>query len=301
MKQSITQAQYSVVGLGELLWDLLPGGKQLGGAPTNFAYIAGCLGDDAIVASRVGEDELGAEALARLAQLGLPASFVQRDETHPTGTVLVDINESGEPTYTSSPDTAWDHLVWTPQWKELATRADAVCFGTLAQRSTESRAAIQKFLQETRPAAMRIFDVNLRHSFATLELITESLELSTAVKLNSAELPRVAAMLQLGGRGERAIAHRLIQVFGLELVAITRGAEGSLLVTEEECVEHQGYQVKVVDTIGAGDAFAATVVHYYLRGATLERISEAANRIGSWIATQTGATPPIDAQMLRAI
>ncbi len=293
--QRINNVQRTIVGLGELLWDVLPAGKQLGGAPTNFAYLARLLGNQSFVASRIGRDEHGREALHRLSQLGLSTLYVQRDEKHSTGTVRVELDDQGEASYTNSPDDAWDHLEWTPQWKELATRADAVCFGTLAQRSTESRATIQKFLQAMRPAALRIFDVNLRHSFVTPELLSASLEAARVVKLNSDELPRVSAMLELGGRGSYAFANRLLQVFDLDLIAITRGADGSLLVTAEDMIEHAGFRVPVADTIGAGDAFAAALAHYYLQGASLERISESANRIGAWIATQTGATPSINA------
>jgi len=286
--------QRTVVGLGELLWDMLPAGKQLGGAPTNFAYVARLFGNQSFVASRVGDDEHGREALNRLAQLGLSTLYVQRDEKHSTGIVRVELDDEGEASYTNSPDDAWDHLEWTPQWEELTTRADAVCFGTLAQRSTTSRAIIQKFLQAMRPDALRIFDVNLRHSFITAEMLSQSLEAANIVKLNSDELPLVSAMLELGGRGQHAFANRLLQVFDLDLVAITRGADGSLLVTAEDMVEHPGFRVPVADTIGAGDAFAAALAHNYLQGASLERISESANRIGAWIATQTGATPSIN-------
>lgn len=292
--QNSNNAPRTIVGLGELLWDVLPAGKQLGGAPTNFAYVARLLGNQAFVASRIGDDEHGREALARLAQLGLSTLYVQRDEKHSTGIVRIDLDEQGEASYTNSPDDAWDYLEWSPQWKALASRTDAVCFGTLAQRSTASRLTIQKFLQATRPDALRIFDVNLRHSFVTPELLTASLEAANVVKLNSDELARVSAMLELGGRGSHAFANRLLQVFDLDLIAITRGADGSLLVTAEDMVEHPGFRVFVADTIGAGDAFAATLAHYSLQGASLEQISEAANRTGAWIATQTGATPLIN-------
>ncbi|MFN2455477.1 MAG: carbohydrate kinase [Pyrinomonadaceae bacterium] len=290
----MSSAQRTIVGLGELLWDVLPGGRQLGGAPANFAYVARLLGNQAFVASRIGADDLGHEALERLEDLHLSPLYVQRDEEHATGQVRVEINETGEPRYTSFQDVAWDYLEWTPQWEQLAAQADAVCFGTLAQRSVRSRETILRFLQGTRPGALRLFDVNLRHSFVTAELLAQSLELASLVKLNGDELPRVAETLKLGGRGHHAFANRLRQVFELEMVAITRGAKGSLLVTEEEMIEHSGFEVPVADTIGAGDAFAATLAHFYLQGAPLEKISDAANRAGAWIATQTGATPLIN-------
>ncbi|MGB9178076.1 MAG: carbohydrate kinase [Pyrinomonadaceae bacterium] len=287
------RARYTIVGLGELLWDILPGGRELGGAPTNFAYVCGLLGDVAVVASRVGTDELGRDAIGRLERTGLTAEFLQVDDEHPTGTVLVKIDEGGQPSYTSRQDVAWDYLEWTGQWEELAGRADAACFGTLAQRAAQSRSTIKKFLRAMRRDSLRLFDVNLRHSFLSAELLAESLELSTAVKLNDKEVPRVSEMLALGVYEEQAFARRLMRDFNLQMVVITRGARGSLIVSEDETAEHSGFKVAVVDTIGAGDAFGAALVHYFLRRAPLAQISDRANRLGAWVATQAGATPAI--------
>ena len=153
------------VGLGELLWDLLPSGKQLGGAPANFAYITNLLGDHGIPASRIGCDALGDEALQKLTQLGLSTSFVQRDSVHPTGTVNVKIDAAGQPCFEILHPVAWDYLEWTKEWRQLASEADAVCFGSLAQRSARSQSAIKSFLNATRREAIRIFDVNLRRIF----------------------------------------------------------------------------------------------------------------------------------------
>jgi fructokinase len=289
---------YTVVGLGELIWDLLPTGKQLGGAPANFAYGAHLLGDVAVVASRVGADALGREAAARLTQLGLDASYLQRDATHPTGTVGVTLDARGEPHFQMNEDSAWDYLEWTTEWQALAARADAVCFGTLGQRVDQARAIIHRFLASMRTDTLRIFDVNLRHAFFTPDMLAASFRHATICKLNSDELERVAAMLSTGTRGELDTARHLLAAFDLQLVAVTRGADGSLLVTKEEAIEHAGFRVRVADTIGAGDAFAATLAHGRLRRAPLVSVSEAANRMGAWLATQTGATPPADARLL---
>jgi fructokinase len=292
---------FTIVGLGELIWDLLPTGKQLGGAPTNFAYVARLLGHEAVVASRVGADQLGHEAVARLGQMKLDASFIQRDGAHPTGTVGVSLDARGEPTFAVNEDSAWDYLEWTPRWAQLAARADAVCFGTLGQRAPRARATINTFLAHTRPGALRVFDVNLRHSFFTPDMLAASLRQATVVKLNSDELARVAAMLAADARGEIETARYLLGTFPARLVAVTRGADGSLPVTKGEAVEHPGLRVRVADTIGAGDAFAAALAHGCLRGAPLVKISEAANRVGAWLAAQTGATPPPDARLLAAV
>jgi fructokinase len=284
------------VGLGELIWDLLPEGKRMGGAPTNFAYMARLLGNRSAVASRVGRDALGREALARLEAAGLSTEFVQIEAEHPTGTVGVRIGERGEPTFTVNGNSAWDYLEWTERWEGLAARADCVCFGTLGQREPRARETITRFLEHVRPSALRVFDVNLRHSFFTPEMLAHSLALSDAVKLNAEELRAAASMLSLRGDGERAVAEELLARFSLNLVAVTRGESGSLLVSSEGASEHAGFRVRVVDTIGSGDAFAAALAHCRLRGATLEVSNEIANRVGSWVATHAGATPDADPQ-----
>ncbi len=283
--------RHTVVGLGELLWDLLPSGKQLGGAPANFAYITNLLGDAGIPASRVGRDTLGDEALRRLADLRLNAAFVQQDRIHPTGTVNVEVDPSGQPRFDISEPVAWDFLEWTPDWRQLAQKADAVCFGSLAQRSSQSRTTIRSFLHATRPEAIRIFDVNLRQNFYTPQVLAESMKLATIIKLNNEELPRIMHLHEWESQGEKDSALRLLSSYNLRLVCVTRGNGGSLLISSHECDEHPGFKVKVADTVGAGDAFTATLVNGYLRGTSLGEINETANRVGAWVASQSGATP----------
>ena len=283
--------RHIVVGLGELLWDLLPAGKQLGGAPANFAYITSLLGDEGIPASRLGQDALGEEAILRLRELGLPTAFLQEDEDHPTGTVQVEVDAAGQPRFEISESTAWDFLDWTPQWQRLAQQADAVCFGSLAQRSEPSRYTIRKFVLASRPNAVRVFDVNLRQNFYTAQVLAKSMKLATLVKLNHEELPRIMRLFELEHHNEEDSARRLLSLHDLKLVCITRGNDGSLLVSASECREHPGFKVKVADTVGAGDAFTAALVHGYLRGTSLAQINEDANRVGAWVASQSGATP----------
>jgi len=289
----VTSAKHTVVGLGELLWDLLPSGKQLGGAPANFAYITNLLGDRGIPASRVGRDSLGDEALKKLAQLKLSNAFVQRDPTHATGTVKVEIDSSGQPRFDISEPVAWDFLEWIPSWQQLAKEADAVCFGSLAQRSAQSRSTIHNFLQATRPEAVRIFDVNLRQNFYSAQILADSLKLATIIKLNHEELPRIMHLLEHENSREKDSARRLLSSHDLKLVCVTRGSRGSLLISRDECSEHRGFKVKVADTVGAGDAFTAALIHGYLRGSSLAQINETANRVGAWVASQSGATPPV--------
>ena len=296
-----TNAKRIIVGVGELLWDLLPSGKQLGGAPANFAYITNLLGDIGIPASRVGGDSLGDEALHRLAQLGLSADCIQRDPTHPTGTVQIEVDAAGQPRFEISESVAWDFLDWTPQWQGLAQQADVVCFGSLAQRSERSRGTIRKFVLASGPNAVRVFDVNLRQNFFAAEILAESMRLATIVKLNDEELPRIMRLLELQHHGDEDSARHLLSLHNLRLICVTRGNGGSLLVTDDESSAHPGFRVKVSDTVGAGDAFTAALVHGYLRGASLAQLNETANRAGAWVASQSGATPTLKASLAQTL
>ena len=287
----LTNRKHITVGLGELLWDLLPSGKQLGGAPANFAYITSLLGDEGIPASRLGQDALGEAAILRLRELGLPTAFIQEDADHPTGTVQVEVDGAGQPRFEISESVAWDFLDWAPQWQRLAQQADAVCFGSLAQRSEQSRTTIRKFVSASRPGAVRVFDVNLRQSFYTAPILAESMRLATIVKLNHEELPKFMRLFELDHHHEEDSARHLLSLHDLKLVCVTRGNGGSILVSPSECSEHPGFKVKIADTVGAGDAFTAALVHGYLRGTSLAQINENANRVGAWVASQSGATP----------
>jgi fructokinase len=284
-----------IVGLGELLWDLFPSGKQLGGAPANFAYITSLLGDIGIPASRVGRDSLGDESLRRLSHLGLNPAFVQQDSSYPTGIVKVELDHSGQPQFEILRPVAWDFLEFTPDWQDLAQKADAVCFGSLAQRSPQSLTTILNFLHAMRPAATRVFDVNLRQNFYSRQILEESLQLATLVKLNHEELPKIIDLLELEPGSEEESAHRLFSLHNLEMICVTRGMRGSLLITRDDRSEHDGFRVRVADTVGAGDAFTAALVHGYLRGTSLDEINVTANRVGAWVASQSGATPALKA------
>jgi fructokinase len=284
--------------LGEVLWDVFPTHKQLGGAPANFAYISGLLGDDGMVASRIGADALGDEVVAQLQGLGLDESNLQRDAAHATGTVKVEIESDGQPLFEISKDVAWDFLEWTPQWQALAQKADAVCFGSLAQRGLQSRETIRKFLSATREDAARVFDVNLRQAFYSAEVLANSAERADILKLNHEEVPIVVQAVGGPKVDELRSAQWLCRRFGLKLVCVTRGSSGSLLVTNNAHAEHPGYNVTVVDTVGAGDAFTATMVHHYLRGSSLATMNDAANQMGAWVASKSGATPAMEAEQI---
>ena len=290
----------TIVGLGELLWDVLPAGPQLGGAVSNFAVMAARLGNNGAIATRIGTDPLGREAMALLKTTPVDTGYIQEDFSRVTGTVTVTLEE-GQPQYTIHEPVAWDFLELTPHWLALAEQADAVCFGTLAQRAPQSRTTIRSFLQEVGRGTTRIFDVNLRAPFYSAEMIDESLKLADIVKLNEAELP--IAVKLLGGTflDEERSARWLRDKYGLRLVCITCGSKGSLLVSSTEVHKHNGIRVSVADTVGSGDAFTAALIYHYLRRASLATMNEAANRMGAWVASQTGATPPRDDYYLQQI
>lgn len=293
--------QNTICGLGELLWDLLPSGERLGGAPANFTVMAARLGNRGVIASRLGADRLGTRALAELKQFPVDLGYLQTDPVQPTGTVGVEIM-AGEPHYLIHEPVAWDAMEWTPQWRALATEVDAVCFGSLAQREPASRETIRSFVSATRPGCVRVFDVNLRAPYFSARLIAESLQLATVFKLNESEVPIVLRLLggpSMAGTEQTEAALRsasrwLLERYPMKLVAITMGPHGSLLVTHEEHDRHMGLKTTVADTVGAGDAFTAALVDAYLRGASLYKMNDAGNRWGSWVASRPGAMPELD-------
>jgi fructokinase len=289
--------QHLILGIGELLWDVLPQGPRLGGAPANFAVMAARLGNHAAILSRIGRDDLGRKAVDQLDPLPADTSFLQIDPAHETGKVTVEF-EAGVHSFTIHEPSAWDFMELSDEWVRLAERAHAICFGSLAQRAHESRQTIQTLAAQTSAACVRVFDVNLRAPFYSGEVIQESLELATVMKMNDDEVPLVLGILGLpvdeGKDHLRRGAERLLEEFPtLQLVAVTRGGNGSVLVTRDEWHEHPGIPVKVADTIGAGDAFTAAMVTYLLRGADLATLNEAGNRWGGWVASQSGAMPPL--------
>ena len=280
------------IGIGELLWDFLPSGRQLGGAPANFAYMASLLGHRAAVVSRLGDDELGREARARCVALGLDTAHLQTDPAHPTGTVNVRIDSLGQPEFDIVDNVAWDNIAWTVALQMIATHADVVCFGSLAQRRNPSRTTIQQFLRTTRESCLRIFDVNLRQSYWDPVTLKTGFALANVVKMSHTELPVVMNAIGLSAsEDQEEDSSLLLEHYGLQLVCITRGASGSFLVGRKGKSDHSGFRVKVADTVGAGDAFTAALAHGYRNKLSLDAINEAANRLGAWVASQPGATP----------
>ncbi len=211
---------------------MLPSGPQLGGAPANFAYFASLLGEEGIVASRVGRDDLGDPAVDRIAGHGLSTEAIQRDEIYPTGTVEVALGPDGQPEFTINGDVAWEHMAWTSGWSALAARADAVCFGTVCRHQAESATAVTAFLKALGPSALRLFDVNLRQDRYTPALLHESFQHAHIAKLNDEELRTVCPLLDLGGKDLggadlESMARQLREHYELEVVCVTRGAKAA--------------------------------------------------------------------------
>ena len=255
-----------VVGLGEVLWDVLPGGACLGGAPANFAYITTLMGDQGMLASRVGEDSRGSRGTAADGGVGAGIDHVQTDRQHPTGVVNVELDADGVAQYEIAHPVAWDFLEWSSDWRQLALDVDAVCFGSLAQRSMTSCATIREFVAAVPEHTVKVFDVNLRQAYYSSEILGESMRLADIVKLNDDELPTLMGLMKVAHKDEKTSSQKLLREYGLKVVCITRGSRGSLLVRENEVSEHPGFRIPVADTVGSGDAFTAGMVHEYLHG-----------------------------------
>jgi len=284
-----------VAGIGELLWDMFPEGKRMGGAPVNFSYHCHQLGATSYPVSAIGDDELGAEMRAVLLEKGLPDSFIAVTG-HPTGTVEVTL-EGGKPSYEISEGVAWDHLPFSGALTQLAPKVDAVCFGSLAQRTEGSRATIHALLGALRPGALKIFDVNLRQKFFAVETIEASLKRSNVLKLSDEELPVLADMFRITGSVSDQL-EVLRSEYDLNLVAYTRGPDGSVLVTADGTDDHPGCTVAAVDSVGAGDSFTATLCLGLLDQRPLSEINDHANRTASFVCSQMGATPVLPKELL---
>lgn len=302
-----------IVGLGEALWDVLPSGKKLGGAPLNVVChvhkLLSSSGGRGVVASRVGVDPLGEEVVNELQRRRMTVDCVQRDRAHATSTVTVDL-AGGGPTYTFASDIAWDHLEFTPEWASLAAGCAAVCYGTLAQRSLQSRAAIWHFL-DAAPQAIRLFDVNLRQGFYDREAIVEGCRRATIVKLNNHELKVVTEAVGLpagasGLTGETIeslpVLRALRTRFELDAIVFTRGERGTLLVVGEDAFEPPPVdypKAPQADSVGAGDACSAGILTGWVRGLPPARTAELANHLGAFVASQHGATPVLPSKIIR--
>jgi len=250
---------FKIIGIGEILWDLLPSGPQLGGAPANFACHARALGAQASVVTRIGNDSFGGAIQRHFEKMRIADGTVQMDDEVPTGTVSVSLSGNGIPHFVIHEPAAWDRLAVTEAALKDVSVADAICFGTLAQRSEPARTSIQRLVGAAPVDALRVFDINLRQNYFSREIIEVSLGLANVLKLNDGELLILAKLFGLDGSPRRQI-ELLAQQFGLRLVALTRGPAGSLLFQDGQWSDCPSIPITIVDTVGAGDAFTAALV-----------------------------------------
>ncbi len=233
-----------IVGLGEILWDVLPEGKKLGGAPANFTYYASILGQKGIVASRVGKDSLGKEILREMEKLGLDNKYIQIDQVYKTGTVEVELDDNGQPDYVIHGDVAWDYLEFNKKWERLARDTEVICFGTLAQRSRISKNTIKDFLKSSGNKTIKFLDLNIRQDFFSADLIIDSMKMADILKLNAAELKLIRELLDYPNKmAETDLCLKIIHDFGLELLCLTKGEDGSLIFNKKEYYDHPDYEV----------------------------------------------------------
>jgi len=285
-------ARHIVVGLGELLWDSFAQQRRPGGAPANVAYHASQLAADGIICSRIGCDDAGTALCALLAQRGLSVAQVQRDHVHPTGLVTVDTSNPNRPSYHIHEGVAWDHLEYTSELAKLMRAAHAICFGTLAQRSTVSANTIHQALADAERALI-VFDVNLRPPWYTRAVIERSLAACSVAKLNLEEFTALNDLLRLRADNLEDFCGRLRREYGVELMCITRGSDGCLLAEENEMVDIPGEPVTVTDAVGAGDAFCAALIIARLNRWPLEICAKFANAAGALVAGRAGAMPDV--------
>ena len=278
-----------IVGLGEILWDLLPGGKVLGGAPANFAYQTSQFGFEGYAVSAIGKDALGDEIIESLSSKSLNHKIERVD--FPTGTVQVTLDGKGIPQYEICENVAWDNIPFTPEIEDLARKASTVCFGSLAQRSEVSHKTILRFLELLPEDALKVFDINLRQHFYSKEIIDNSLKHSNILKINDDEVVIVAELYGWNGLKEAEICRKLVEMYNLKLVILTKGTNGSYVITSCEEFFRPTPKVTVADTVGAGDAFTAGFVASLLRGKTIPEAHKTAVEVSAFVCTQHGAMP----------
>ena len=278
-----------VVGLGEALWDVLPDGKKLGGAPANFAYHVGQFGMKSVAISALGEDKLAEETVAALEEKKL--NFLMPRVPYPTGTVQVELDDEGVPTYDIRENVAWDNIPFTPEVENIARHCRAVCFGSLAQRNVVSRDTINRFLDATPDDCLKIFDINLRQNFYTKEVIQESVRRCNVLKINDEELVLIGRLFGYPGLDISNKCWLILGKYNLDMLVLTCGVNGSYVFTPGGMSYQETPHVEVADTVGAGDSFTGTFCAAILRGLPVKEAHRLAVQVSAYVCTQNGAMP----------
>ena len=282
-----------IVGMGEVLWDMLPEGKKIGGAPANFANHVSQYGFDGCVVSAVGDDKLGNEILESFNNRRF--NYLIQRVPYPTGTVQIELDEAGIPCYEIKENVAWDNIPFTDDLEKLAKKTRAVCFGSLAQRNTVSRETINRFLDVMSDAAgqYRVFDVNLRQGFYDKEILCNSMKRCNILKINDEELVAVSRMFEYPGIDLEDKCRALLSEYGLEILILTCGVNGSYVFTRENVSFVNTPKIEVADTVGAGDSFTATFISAILKGKSIREAHELAVEVSAYVCTQNGAMPEL--------
>jgi len=289
------EVKFKIAGIGELLWDMLPGGKKIGGAPFNFAYHAHQLGSDSYIFSAVGKDDSGRELMEKVNSMGVKNSLIQVN-SKPTSSVSVELDSDGNPKYVIHENVAWDNIVWVDDLGKFSGTFDAVCFGSLAQRSSISAISINTFLDAVRPGCLKVFDINLRQKYYSSKILHDSLNRVDVLKLNETELEVLSTLFRLRGSFDSKL-RRLLAQHQLNCIAYTMGEQGSILLTGQDSSHIVAPKVNVVDTVGAGDSFTSVLTIGLLLKRPLSVIHSVATELAAYICTQKGATPEIPAEL----
>ncbi len=288
-----------IVGLGEVLWDVFPEGKQLGGAPANFAYHAGQFGLHSVAVSALGQDDLAQETVEALESKGLRYELPR--VAFPTGTVQIQLDDQGVPTYDICEDVAWDNIPFTPEVENIARNARAVCWGSLAQRNEVSRQTIHQFLKATPKDCLKIFDINLRQNFYNEEIIQQSLKMCNVLKINDEELVTIGRLFGYPGLDISNKCWLILGKYNLDMLVLTCGVNGSYVFTPGAMSFVETPKVEVADTVGAGDSFSATFCSAVLNGMPVAEAHKLAVEVSAYVCTQSGAMPVLPTEFVQRV
>lgn len=287
-----------IVGMGEALWDCLPEGRKIGGAPANFAYHVGQFGFKSMAVSAIGDDELGREIIEKFDQRNLRYMLEKVD--YPTGTVQVTLDDKGIPCYEIMENVAWDNIPYSSELEDIARNCRAVCFGSLAQRNEVSRNTINRFLDAMPDSddILKVFDINLRQHFYSKETVVNSLNKCNVLKINDEELVVMADMFGYEGMSQAEVCKAVLEAYSLKMLILTCGTEGSYVFTSDEMSFQETPKVEVADTVGAGDSFTGSFIASVLKGMSIPEAHKRAVEVSAFVCTQNGAMPRLPEELI---